>query len=338
VRAEHDEYLDDQEPEEYGSRSIFAAGWFRALLVLTVLAIVGVISLPHLLNWLDPVPPAVRTAKPAEPPPSGPSAGPPSVLVPAARPPVPAPTLRSPPVSASAPSAAPAPKPSVAATDTPSAPLKAAAGKPAPPPAARRPALEKAPASSKPAAPAKVATVEPANRPVVTAALKAKDAVTGSGYWIQLGAFKDQANADSLARTLRGEGFPVEVALVTRGVGGVSGTAPQHELLVTGASIEKVNAALKGRGSAQSVAGGVAVRPAFSLQEAMTVSKRLTDRGLNVIVRPAGVDVAPGGGAEGALHAVRVGSYPDRSRALAARDELGTKGHGGGILTQGSAK
>ncbi len=338
MRAEHDEHLDDEEPEEYGSRSIFAAGWFRALLVLTVLAILVVISLPYLLNWLDPAPPAVRTAKPAELALSGSSNGPPSPLVPAAPSPVPAPTLRSPPVSTSVPSPAPASKPSVAATDTPSAPLKTAAGKPSPPPAARRPASEKAPASSKPSAPTQVATVEPPNRPVVTAALKTKDAATGNGYWIQLGAFKDQANADSLARTLRGEGFPVEVSAVTRGVGGVSGTAQLHELLVTGTSVEKVNAALKGRGSAQSVPGGVVVRPAFSLPDAMTVSKRLTDRGLNVIIRPASVDIAPGGGAPGALHAVRVGSYPDRSRALAARDELGSKGHGGGILTQGSAK
>ena len=64
--------------------------------------------------------------------------------------------------------------------------------------------------------------------------------------------------------------------------------AQQHELFVTEASVEKVNAALKGRGTAQPVSGGVAVKPAFSLQEAMTVSKRLTDEGLKVVIRPAG--------------------------------------------------
>ncbi len=55
MSPERDDYRDDDDREEFASRSIFSAGWFRAVLVLTVLAIVVVISLPYLLNWFEPV-------------------------------------------------------------------------------------------------------------------------------------------------------------------------------------------------------------------------------------------------------------------------------------------
>ena len=61
MSSEQDEYREEDEPEDEGSRSIFAAGWFRAVLVLTVLAIVVVVSLPYLLDWFEPsAPPAPR--------------------------------------------------------------------------------------------------------------------------------------------------------------------------------------------------------------------------------------------------------------------------------------
>ena len=47
-------------------------------------------------------------------------------------------------------------------------------------------------------------------------AAKAAAASPGS-YWVQVGAFKESKNADGLARTLRSEGFTVQVATVTRG-------------------------------------------------------------------------------------------------------------------------
>jgi cell division septation protein DedD len=153
---------------------------------------------------------------------------------------------------------------------------------------------------------------------------------------VQLGAFKDQNNADSLANALRTGGFPVEVAQITRGSGDGRGAPQQHELFVAEAGAARVNAALKGRGSAQPVPGGVTVKPAFDLEEAMSISKRLTDQGLKVVIRPAGGATFGSGGAT--LHVVRAGGYPDRSRAVAARDELSAKGHGAGIVTQGSAK
>ena len=75
-------------------------------------------------------------------------------------------------------------------------------------------------------------------------------------YWVQVGAFKESKNAEGLARTLRSEGFTVQVATVTR---------------------------------------------------------------------------------DEALHVVRVGGYPDRSKAAAAREELQGKGHSG-FVTHGPAK
>ena len=65
MSPERDDYRDDDEQEEFASRSIFSAGWFSAVLVLTVLAIVVVISLPYLLNWFEPSPPARWRSRPS---------------------------------------------------------------------------------------------------------------------------------------------------------------------------------------------------------------------------------------------------------------------------------
>jgi cell division septation protein DedD len=110
------------------------------------------------------------------------------------------------------------------------------------------------------AAPGK--TAEKAKAPERTAAATpgksaAKPATAGGGgYWVQVGAFKESRNAEGLAKTLRAEGFAVQVSKVTRDV---------------------------------------------------------------------------------PLHVVRVGGYPDRSKAGAAHEELQGKGHAG-FVTQGPAK
>jgi len=314
VSPEQEDYEEDDEREEIASRSIFAAGWFRAVLVLTVLAIVVVVSLPYLLNWFEPSPPPARTAKPAEPPRPAPGAEPPSTRAPA---------------PAVAPSSPASPPPPAVAT-----PPKPAAEKVAPAPSAARTAVEKpsAPAATRPAektAPERVA--EAPEKPAAARKVDGAWAGAGGGYWVQLGVFKDVRNAEGLAKTLRTEGFTVEVTRVTRGSDG-KGTAAQHEIFVAETGADKVDVALKGRGSAQVVAGGVVVKPALSLQEAMTVSKQLTAAGLKVVIRPAG-GVAQGG----MYHLVRAGGYPDRARARAARDQLKGKGHEG-FLTQGPAK
>ena len=322
MSPERDDYRDDDERDEFASRSIFSAGWFRAVLVLTVLAIVVVISLPYLLNWFEPSPPA-RVAKPAEPLKPAPSATPPPAVAPA-----PAPAPRSPRRQRSnrgaggpappAPKAAmrraapaPAPKAVVEKAVPPasSEPARKAAPEKAPATPAAEKAVTKAPArtaterpptkaaetapaktADKPAAPTRVvAKADAPSRPAAVASAKPSAEAASGNYWIQLGAFKEQKNADALAKTLRDAGFPIQVTPIPRAGGGESkGAAQQHELFVTETSVEKVNAALKGRGTAQPVSGGVAVKPAFSLQEAMTVSKRLTDEGLKVVIRPAG--------------------------------------------------
>ena len=53
-RPEQDDFLEDEEQEEYGQRSIFATGWFRAVLVLLVLAGIAVIAVPLIGDWFEP--------------------------------------------------------------------------------------------------------------------------------------------------------------------------------------------------------------------------------------------------------------------------------------------
>jgi cell division septation protein DedD len=372
VSPERDDYEDDDERDEFAQRSIFSAGWFRAVLVLTVLAIVVVISLPYLLNWFEPAAPP-RVAKPVEAPKAAPAAVAP--LAPVAPP---APEVKpAPPVPAPAPKAvAPAPAAPKAAVEKAASPASPEPARKAPEKAAPKAAVEKAGArapedkatakvpiakaapktavaperavvkaeekvpaktADKPV-PTRVGTkVDAPTRPAAVAAAKPSSEGASASYWIQVGAFKEQKNADVLAKSLRDAGFPVQVTAIAGG-SGREGAVPvqRHELFVTDASVDKVNAALKGQGTAQTVSGGVAVKPSFSLQEAMTVSKRLTDQGLKVVIRPAGGPAATTP-SQPSLHAVRAGAYPNRASALAAREDLAAKGHQG-FLAEGAAK
>src|SRR5690349_6119547 len=99
MSMEHDDYREDDELEDEASRSIFAAGWFRAVLVLTALGIGVVVALPYMLNWFEPAP----APKKAETRPSQTASAP-----------APAPTV--------APSPTPAATPAPAASTTPAAP------------------------------------------------------------------------------------------------------------------------------------------------------------------------------------------------------------------------
>jgi cell division protein FtsN len=390
VSPERDDYGDEDEQDEYAPRSMFAAGWFRAALVLTVLAIVVVISLPYLLNWFEPEPPprvarqadpppaAIPTPSapaavpiPAEPKPAPPAPEPKAVIVPPAvppsaprtvekTPPKPAETALAPATTRTADADRPVaraaerklPEKAIAKAEPPAAKAPDKNGRaPATQTAAAKPIEKASPARiAKAEAPAKVqaspvkseaapsakaqtiavAKSAPAAADKPVASSPAKPA-SSSNYWIQLGAFKDRQKADGLAKAVRDDGFSVQVTPITRGAAETNGSAQQHELFVTDARVEKVNAALKGRGTAHPAAGGITVRPAFGLQEAMTVSKRLTDEGLKVIIRPASGPVVAGAAT---LYAVRAGGYPDRSSAVAARDELAGKGHRG-FLAEG---
>jgi cell division protein FtsN len=262
-RPDQEDFLEDEEQEEYGQRSIFATGWFRAVLVLLVLAVIAVIAIPLIGGWFEPTPPPRTATKPAEapstpaPPPSAttppasvpsqmPSPGPSTATAPPASTPSPAPT--SPPPPAGPPPAAMPPAVRLEMPPpAPSAP-KAAEPKAAEPKAAQPKAAEPK-AAEKPKPPERVAAATPGKNAM-------KPAAAGGSYWVQVGAFKESRNAEGLARKLRAEGFPVQVSQVTR-------DAP--------------------------------------------------------------------------LHVVRVGGYPNRSRATAAREELQGKGQTG-FVTSGPPK
>lgn len=200
-RPEQDDFLEDEEQEEYGQRSIFATGWFRAVLVLLVLAVVGVIAVPLIGGWFEPTPPPKVISKPSEPS---------STLVPVPSTPPPA----TPPVSQMPSAAAPPAAPPPAA-----APAPALQPPPTPPPAVSSPAPAPARPEMPPASAPKAA--EKAKAPERTAAVTpsksaAKPAASSGNYWVQVGAFKESGNAEGLARKLRAEGFSAQVTRVTR--------------------------------------------------------------------------------------------------------------------------
>jgi len=231
-----EEFIEEDEQDEIARRSIFSAGWFRALLVLTVLAIVVVVSLPYLLNWLEPTP------------------GPPS-------------------------------RPQVKVTEQ------------APPPRGTPP---------------------PTSAP---------------------------------SKQLKNENFPVTVSRISRGGSAPAapaapanpgGSGGQNQLYITGSTTDAVNAALKGKGTAQAVKGGLVVNPSYDLETAMSLSSALKKEGFKVVIRRAKAAPAtappPSNGAGGTIyHVVRVGGYPDRAKALQVRGELEAKGHRG-FLAQGAAR
>ena len=336
TNPEQDEYLDEDERDDIAQRSIFSAGWFRALLVLTVLAIVVVVSLPYLLNWLEPTPTTVPKpqTKASESAPAAPAA--------------PAQTAGT----------APAAKPE---TTAPPAIAQTEAPKPAPaaPTPADRPLgtapLPAAPPQAPPAATGKTAAAKPeAVKPPVAAAapkrVPAPAPAAGGSYWIQVGAFVQEKNAETLAKTLRAEQFPVEIARMNRGGGSASAPAPaksvepggQNQLVITGSTPDAVNAALKGKGTAQVVKGGIVVNPSYDLETAMSLSSALKKEGFKVVIRraksgPAPAPAAPVAGGGTTYHVVRVGGFADRAKALQARADLEAKGHAG-FLTQGAPR
>jgi cell division septation protein DedD len=216
VSREPDPYRDDDdETQEYAPQSIFAAGWFRAVLVLTVLAIVVVVSLPYLLNWFEPIPPSGSpqpTAGVGAPTPASPPAQPP-VAAPATPPPVAAKAESDKPPAPSGPPVAAKPE---SLPERPSAPAKPQA------------TPEKAPAPSRPAAGPRETTPRQEAKAGTAARSMPGGAPTAASakreYWVQLGLFKDAKNAEAIAKAVREDGFTVEVDRVTRTADGERGT------------------------------------------------------------------------------------------------------------------
>ena len=63
MSPERDDSTEDQELyEDIPPRSIFAATWFRVVLVLIVLGVIGAVAVPYVLDWMNPPPLSSRSA------------------------------------------------------------------------------------------------------------------------------------------------------------------------------------------------------------------------------------------------------------------------------------
>ena len=355
ARDPDDDYLADDGDERSASQRLLAAGWLRALLVLAALAVVTVIAVPYILQWLDTDSPE-RTAKldaqlsrSAPTPPTRTETAPapaPAVVTSPAPVAKEAPEMKEP----SAPKDADATKQAPAAKEMPAAkepPRKEAARSAATTPRTEPPArsaVSSAPkdtpvAKAKPAAKDTPAPKASAKTPMVMAkapapppSAPAKTVDGSERYWVQVGLFENASNAERLAQELRASRFSVEVAQVARG--GATPAVSRHEVFVTGSSVDAVTAALKGSGTAQAVTGGVVVRPDLDLKDAVTLSRRLAADGLEVRIRRAVSAPASGGRT---IHLVRVGGYTTPAEAQSGKKELAAKGIAG-FVTQGAPK
>ena len=350
---------DDEFDEEDAGRSILSATWFRVVLVLVGVVIVGAVAVPYVLEVVNPPAPLVavapnpnlRTISPTapaapraatSPTPSEGAGVRPST---AAQPPIPA----AAPVT-SAPSPASAPPPTTTAPVKPKEVTAAAAAvtKPAPTEAAKPPMPAKDEAASRVAQAApRTERAAPARAPVAE----------GGEYFVQVGAFKDQETAKRLAASLRAQNYPVTEP-VKRVGGGVVAEAPRpaprapapaasvtdrsdrYDVLVTGGSVADINAKLVAKGLAAEPAGdGVRIRPSLPLRDAVALSKDLNNEGFKVQVRrggaPSATAAAPvrasavteGDGGGETLYRVRVGGYADRATALSVLRALQGKGY-----------
>jgi hypothetical protein len=365
MSPDHDSRFTQEDPEddfeeEEGSRSIFSATWFRAVLVLLGIAVIGVVAVPYVLDVVNPPvePPKIATAPPTP--------------IPAPAPEAPRPTVAATPSSpASTPSSSPV---TPAPSSPPSESAKAAASSPAPkatPPAAAAavpksaPPARKEPARETPRSDAPDRTAAksaPAEKAAPKKSAPAARATDNGDFFVQVGAFKDQAMAMSVAARLRQQNYSVVESVFRAGGGRAAAAAPRptppppaprvaaavqagpdrYDVIVSGASAAEMNAKLTAKGLASEPAGeGVRIRPSLPLRDAVALSKDLGSEGFRVQVRRAGGDApapapappaparpapsAPDGEGQ-TLYRVRVGGFPDRAAAQAALRELQDKG------------
>jgi hypothetical protein len=249
VSPERDDSTEDQELyEDIPPRSIFAATWFRVVLVLIVLGVIGAVAVPYVLDWMNPPPLSSRSASmkatspappatPISPLPASESTAPSSAeksaekkdLAPVPTP-APPPALARPEPKPAPVAKAPAPKseskstPSVstdssakssmAATDsTPKAATKSesSAKSESTPKAAAPPKSDSAKTEAAPKSQA-VAKAEPAAKDEAkrTAPASATTPKAGGPFWVQVGAFKDPDIAKRVATALRDQNYKVE--------------------------------------------------------------------------------------------------------------------------------
>jgi cell division septation protein DedD len=179
--------------DEATPRSIFAATWFRAVLVLIVLGVIGAVAVPYILDAMNP-PAAKLSATPTPLPPVPAPGQSPSVMMPPAATPTPG-----------------AP-PSATTTPAPTTPLPATAvDRPADKKDAMTSGTSTAPEPAKPepkptSTPKPTATVEAPSKPapkVARATTSAGKRVSRGQWFVQVGAFKDPAAAGKVAAKLR---------------------------------------------------------------------------------------------------------------------------------------
>jgi cell division septation protein DedD len=241
VSPERDDPTDDQDLyEDVPPRSIFAATWFRVVLVLIVLGVFGAVAVPYVLDWMNP-PPVSRSvsAKATAPPPAAPisptpasesttspgtsmtsSAEKSSTMEKSSSVEKKDPTLASPaaPLSTAKPETKPEPKPTpVAKPPAPKTEAKsvettksAMAAKPESTPKSH--VVAKADAPAKDETKAAVATTAPTTKRAAAKATPAESTTQkpSGTFWVQVGAFRDIDTAKRVATALRDQNYKVE--------------------------------------------------------------------------------------------------------------------------------
>src|SRR5262249_18727365 len=159
----------------------FAAGWFRAVLLLTALAIALVVALPYLLNWFEPAPaPKKAETRPTETA-SAPVASAPVAPTPAA--PAPVPTAAAPVVEKATTEKRAGEKPRQTLVPVPGMPRAASA----------------APVKASSALPQPTKLVDTPRAERLAAPPAKPDVKPAAGqHWVQVGIFKDPKNAEAL--------------------------------------------------------------------------------------------------------------------------------------------
>jgi hypothetical protein len=343
--------------DETAPRSIFAATWFRAVLVLIVLGVIGAVAVPYILDAMNAPKPSATAKLPTPVPPSRTATPPPPVAVTPVTPP-------------SAPGMAATPAPPLAATPAPAIPPSTAAtvpATPAPPITTEQPSDTKlsdtkplgdgrladssGPDMLKPADGGKpnAATTPGATKDAMGAATPSKTTTTpkaaakavkatGRQWYVQVGAFKDAATAKNVAAKLREDNYKVaddssRAAVATVGkttIASPGDSGDQYDVIITGQSPAELNTRLAAKGLTAEAAGNAAVvKPSMPLRDAVALSKDLAVDGLKVQVRRTGGSAATAARTSSgdALHRVSVGGFPDKATAMATLKELEGKGY-----------
>jgi cell division septation protein DedD len=324
--------------DEAPPRSIFAATWFRAVLVLIVLGVIGAVAVPYILDAMNAPPGRLSASAPAAPP--LPAQPPASALAPTT--PAPAPPT-APPEAATA-TASSTSTPASASSSAPNASDKptdrAEASAPAPAAPTTQPAeTMKAESAPTPKAPASGSAAKPA----VTAKTRSSTAGRSSTrqWFVQVGAFKDPDAAHRVAAKLREDKYTVvesapgtPAATVAKATTTTSNGTDRYDVIVAGQSPAELNERLAAKGlTAEASAAGAVVKPSLPLRDAVALSKDLAVDGLKVQVRRAGGARATAqtpratSGASDGLHRVSVGGFTDRPAAVTTLKELEAKGY-----------